>query len=160
MKRSPVVVALLSLVSLAFPSASAAPPRRWNLVNGPADREAIQQLLTTYTTAVSTKNERLFETILFDKMISFSFASDTLAASGYPHGIRNYEDFRKGVFEGAPFTQTFHDVDIRQDGPLATVTLIFVNTSSTGTGWGWKSLQLLKVNGAWKIASEFFTGHA
>jgi hypothetical protein len=25
---------------------------------------------------------------------------------------------------------------------------------------GWKTLQRLKVNGPWKIASEFYTGHA
>jgi len=40
------------------------------------------------------------------------------------------------------------------------VSLVFVNTSPQGSSWGWKTMQLLKVSGQWKIASEFYTGHA
>jgi len=66
---------------------------------------------------------------------------------------------RKEVFEGPPFTQIFRDVYIQQDGPLANVSLVFVNSSADGSSWGWKTMQLLKIDGRWKIASEFFTGH-
>ena len=48
---------------------------------------------------------------------------------------------------------------ISQDGVLADVSLVFINTTANGSSWGWKTLQLLKVNGQWKIASEFFTTH-
>jgi hypothetical protein len=72
---------------------------------------------------------------------------------------QNYEGFRKQVFEGPLFTQTFRDVHIQQDGPLANVSLVFVNSSADGSSWGWKTMQLLKIDGRWKIASEFFTGH-
>ncbi len=85
--------------------------------------------------------------------------SQAIGAKGAVGGTQNYADFRKGVFQGEPFTQRFQDVDIRQDGALAQVSLMFVNTDAEGSSWGWKTLQLLKVGGTWKIASEFYTGH-
>ena len=75
------------------------------------------------------------------------------------HSTRHYDAFLQGVFGGPPFTQTFQNVRIPQDGPLADVSLVFVNASSGHTSWGWKTLQLLRVAGKWKIASEFYTGH-
>ena len=123
------------------------------------DRLAIQALLDTYTRAVSTRDQALFETLLLDKAIPFSDAGSAIAARGAASGTQRYEAFRKGVFDGPPFTQRFRDVHIAQDGPLAQVSLVFVNTSSDGASWGWKTLQLLKVAGRWKIASEFYTGH-
>lgn len=65
----------------------------------------------------------------------------------------------RGGFECPPFTQTFKNVNIEQDGNLANVRLVFVNKDARSSSWGWKTLQLLKVNGTWKIASEFYTGH-
>lgn len=121
------------------------------------DRAAIEAQLATYTRAVSTRNQALFETLLLDTSIPFSSVPATGWASGA--GTSNYEAFRKAVFEGAPFTQRFKDVRIEQDGNLATVTLVFINTRPQGESWGWKTLQLLKVDGTWKIASEFYTSH-
>jgi len=117
------------------------------------DRRAIEALLNTYTTAVSTKNQALFETLLLNKSIPFSGVPTADGAT------QNYERFRKGVFEGAPFKQTFENERIQQDGPLAQVSLVFVNSDARGSTWGWKTLQLLKISGHWKIASEFYTGH-
>jgi hypothetical protein len=124
------------------------------------DRKAIEKLLDTYTQAVSGKDQARFEALLLNKDIPFSDASSAIGAGGAAHGTQHYDSFRKGVFEGPAFTQHFQDVHIVQDGPLATVSLVFVNTSTQGSSWGWKTLQLLKVNGKWKIASEFYTGHA
>lgn len=123
------------------------------------DRRAIEQLLSTYTRAVSAKDQALFETLLLNRDIPFSDVPSAIKAGGADHGTQNYESFRKEVFQGSAFTQRFQDVHIDQDGPLASVTLVFVNTASRGSSWGWKTLQLLKVNGKWKIASEFYTGH-
>ena len=124
-----------------------------------ADRAAIQALLDNYTKAVSSKNQALFESLLLNTSIPFSGAAQAVGAKGAVAGTQNYADFRKGVFQGEPFTQRFQDVDIRQDGPLAQVSLVFVNTDAGGSSWGWKTMQLLKVGGTWKIASEFYTGH-
>ena len=124
------------------------------------DRKAILALLDTYTEALSSKDQGRFETLLLSKSIPFSAASVAVRASDAANGTGNYDDFRKAVFEGAPFTQRFEDVRIEQDGPLAVVSLVFVNTTTRGSTWGWKTMQLLKVNGSWKIASEFFTGHS
>ncbi|MBE7212070.1 MAG: nuclear transport factor 2 family protein [Gluconacetobacter diazotrophicus] len=120
-----------------------------------ADRQAIEDLLRTYAAAVSSKNQALFETLLLNKDIPFS---GTWAVRG-GGGTANYESFRRGVFEGSPFTQSFRDVRISRDGPLADVSLVFVNRGPGGDGWGWKTMLLLKVDGRWKIASEFYTGH-
>jgi hypothetical protein len=124
------------------------------------DRKAIEELLDTYTKAVSSKNQALFETLLLNKEIPFSDATSAVKANGADDGSQHYEMFRKGVFEGPAFTQRFEHIHIEQDGPLADVTLVFVNTSAGGSSWGWKTLQLLKVGGRWKIASEFYTGHS
>jgi hypothetical protein len=125
-----------------------------------ADRSAIQTLLATYTTAVSTKNQPLFESLLLNTAIPFSGVGAADGPGGDEVVTTNYERFRKGVFGGPPFTQRFQDVHIDQDGRLASVSLVFVNTAPDGKSWGWKTLQLLKVGGRWKIASEFYTGHA
>ncbi len=120
------------------------------------DRQAIETLLETYTRAVSTKDQALFESILLNKAIPFSDAGSAIKSNGAEGGTSRYDAFRKGVFEGAAFTQKFQDVHISQRGPLADVTLVYVNSSADGSGWGWKTMQLLKVAGHWKIASEFF----
>lgn len=121
-----------------------------------AERSAIEKLLATYTEAVSTKNQTMFESILLAKTIPFSY----VPASAVPADTSNYEAFRRGVFEGAPFTQRFTDVQILVDGSLANVTLVFINTRAQRESWGWKTLHLLKTAQGWKIASEFFTSHS
>jgi hypothetical protein len=142
----------IPLVGAAAP-ASTASPRATN-----TDRAAIEIVLATYTKAVSTKDQRLFETLLANKSIPFSYVpKDSHPISD--HGTENYEVFRKGVFEGPPFTQRFEDVRIQQEGGLAEVTLVFVNTTPKSVTRGWKSMQLLRVDGVWKIASEFFTDY-
>ena len=123
-----------------------------------ADRRAIGALLSTYTTAVSTKNQALFEELLLGKDIPFSGIGRAVTPG--TNDLRNYAEFRKGVFEGPPFVQRFQDVQIEQDGSLANVRLIFVNSGAGGRSWGWKTLQLVKVGSQWKIASEFYTGHS
>ncbi len=69
------------------------------------------------------------------------------------------DGIQRGVFSGPPFTQKFQDVHVSQDGSLANVSLVYVNSSAEGASWDWKTLQLLRVAGQWKIASEFYTGH-
>ena len=123
------------------------------------DRSAIEGLLTTYATAVSTKNEPMFEGLLLNKDISFSGVGAEDQSGSQSVATANYASFRKGVFQGPPFNQRFQDVHIDQDGRLASVSLVFVNSAADGASWGWKTLQLLKVGGRWKIASEFYTGH-
>lgn len=135
----------------AAPTAS--PPQAFDSTG--SDRRAIQALLDAYTQAVSTKDQAAFEALLLTKTIPFSYvpAGAPVAQAGMAH----YEDFRHAVFEGAPFTQRFTNVRIDQDGSLANVTLVFINTDAKGESWGWKTLQLLKTPAGWKIASEFFT---
>jgi hypothetical protein len=123
-----------------------------------ADRAAIEAVLATYTKAVSNKDQRLFETLLLNKSIPFSYVPKDGHAIG-EHGTEQYEVFRKGVFEGPPFTQRFEDVRIQQQGGVADVTLVFVDTTAKSVYRGWKTIQLLRVDGVWKIASEFFTDY-
>jgi hypothetical protein len=151
------VVAMLALAT-AVPARAATPIPSDFQSRGP-DRTAIQTLLDTYVRAVSTKDQALFETLLLNPSVPFSDTTSAVRAAGAPHGTENYARFRSGVFSGPPFTQRFQDVHVLQDGPLADVTLVFVNSSAQGDSWGWKTLQLLKVAGRWKIASEFYTGH-
>lgn len=122
------------------------------------DRKAIDSLLANYTKAVSTKDQALFETLLLDHSIPFT-GTPVAGKSGADHDTRRYETFRKAVFEGEPFTQRFRDIHIQQDGSLANVSLVFENTQPNGSSWGWKVMHLVKVDGMWKIASEFYSSH-
>ena len=154
-----VFATLLLGSTVLFSAHSYAAPKRTDiLASSPQDRHATEVLLSTYTQAVSTKSESLFESILLNKSIPFTYVADDTAKVAHG-GTTNYEAFRKGVFESQPFTQSFKNVSIEQDGNLANVRLIFTNSTGTSSSWGWKKLQLLKVSGVWKIASEFYTVH-
>ncbi len=145
------------LLAAAATSPAVAVPIATSFAATGADKAAIEALLKSYTQAVSTKDQALFETLLLNKDVSFSWVD----AGGVKAGAKesNYEGFRKAVFEGPAFTQSFQNISILNDQALATVSLVFVNTTPAGSDWGWKTMQLLKVDGRWKIASEFFTSH-
>ena len=129
------------------------------------DREAIVKLLATYTASVTSGDEAAFAALLIDDQVPFSSTGEITGQGADAQAVttRNYQRFRKSVFEsGMHYTQHFYNVHIDQDGPLAQVSLDFVTqeTKSGRGGYGWKTLQLLKVQGHWKIASEFYTAHA
>jgi hypothetical protein len=154
-------LAIATIALLLSPSARvvAKTLNRMSFENVGADRQAIQVLLATYTRAVSTKDRRLFETLLLNQEIPFSSAGAATSAADRTDGSRNYPSFRKGVFEREAFTQRFKDIHIEQGGALANVTLVFINNRAGSEAWGWKTMQLLKIDGHWKIASEFYTSH-
>jgi hypothetical protein len=156
----PTALFLLGILACSvLPGVSLAEQIPPEFVSRGADEAGIRVLLDNYTRAVSTKDRTLFESLLLNKAIPFSSARAAVKAGGSDSGTQNYQGFRKEVFEGPPFTQAFRDVHILQDGLLANVSLVFVNSSADGASWGWKTMQLLKIDGHWKIASEFFTGH-
>ncbi len=129
-----------------------------------ADRQAIEALLNAYTRAVTQGDEAAFQALLLDPQIPFSGVGATIkaGASSKRFDDRDYKSFQDQIFKsGKAYVQSFHNVHILQDGPLAQVSLDFVTQDAkTGQGgYGWKTLQLLKVDGQWKIASEFYTGH-
>src|SRR5471032_1503046 len=128
------------------------------------DRIKINQLLLNYTSSLSAGDRALFESQLLDVNIPFS------AIAAQAHGSKNvdlksiqdYQGFRKTIFDsGDKFQQRFSNVKIEQLGNLAQVSLDY-ETTLQGTdydGKGWKVILLIKVNGDWKIASEFFTSY-
>ena len=128
------------------------------------DTQAIQQLLTTYTTSVTNGDQAAFEALLLNEQVPFSSTRELVGpkAGTEPVDTRRYAGFRQAIFlSGTQYTQQFYNVHIEQDGVLAQVSLDFVTKDAkTGQGgYGFKTLQLLKVLGQWKIASEFYTGH-
>jgi hypothetical protein len=153
------LVAMTALLLTPAATSPQQPPVSASFESTAPDRSAIQALLDTYARAVSTKDQRLFETLLLSQSIPFSSVEAAISAADRDNGTGNYPAFRKGVFEGDRFTQRFKDIHIKQDGALANVTLVFVNSREESTSWGWKTLLLLKVAGTWKIASEFYTSH-
>lgn len=124
------------------------------------DDASIRALLDAYTGAVTRKDPAAFEALLLDERIPFSYVD---AGKGLKKDadLRGYPGFRQAVFGGTErFSQTFDHVRIERDGALAAVTLHFQTRSVPGPSVfeGFKTLQLVKVDGRWKIASEFFTG--
>lgn len=164
-KRFIASIVILSLFTMApavadedrtAPSPQQSIPQHFD--SSGSERLAIQALLDTYTRAVSTKDQALFETLLLSKTIPFSYISAGARASEL--GTANYAQFQQAVFSGQPFTQRFTQVRIESDGALATVSLVFINTRAQGESWGWKTLHLLQTAQGWKIASEFYTVHS
>lgn len=132
--------------------------------SSPEDRQAIEQVLASYTRSVSTGDEKTFAALLLDAQIPFMLTNSLDARSAGDERIdtRRYEDFRQAIFSsGKKYTQDFYNVRIEQDGALAQASLDFVtkDAESQKGGYGWKVIQLLKVNGHWKIASEFYTAY-
>ena len=76
--------------------------------------------------------------------------------------MQDYAGFRKAIFDsGRKYQQRFSNIRIEQLGNLAQVSLDY-QTALQGEayeGRGWKVLHLLKLDGQWKIASEFYTGY-
>jgi len=129
------------------------------------DRQAIGKLLETYTTSLTNGDKAAFEALLLNDQVPFSgdfeLAGPGIGAKGIE--TRHYSNYRKSVFEsGKRYTQHFYNVHIDQDGTLAQVSLDFITqeTKTGGGSYGWKTLQLVKIQGQWKIASEFFTAKA
>lgn len=129
----------------------------------PADDAAIRQLLENYTHSVSTGDRVLFESQLLDTKIPFSYVGTT-ARSARRSTLADFQDyahFRATIFDsGKRYRQRFSQVRIEQVGDLAQVSLDYQTALQDAPykSTGWKVLQLIKVDGRWKIASEFFTG--
>ena len=125
------------------------------------DDASIRALLDAYTGAVTRKDPAAFEALLLDERIPFSYVDAGKGLQDKGVDLRGYPGFRQAVFGGTGrFSQTFDHVRIERDGALAAVTLHFQTRSVPGPDVfeGFKTLQLVKVGGSWKIASELFTG--
>jgi len=119
-------------------------------------------VLNTYTRAVNTGDQALFESQLLDQQLAFFGLGGKLAPSFEPRSasLQGYAKAQRGFFKsGRRFKQRFYNIHIEQDGDLAQVSLNFENApvDDSGGSNGWKTIQLLKVAGHWKIASELYT---
>ena len=129
-----------------------------------ADEAAIQKLLANYTRSVSTGDRAAFESQLLDPMIPFSYVKQGSSAVSQPGlaAFQDYAGFRKVIFDsGKRYQQRFSHIHIEQLGNLAQVSLDY-QTALQGeayAGAGWKVMQLVRINGQWKIASELYTGY-
>ena len=155
-------MALLAAMAPLAAMADAGPAFLRKHETNSADHQAIEKLLATYTTSLTNSDEAAFEALLIDDQVPFSSTDEIVGRGGdaQPVVTRNYQSFRKSVFEsGVRYTQHFYNVHIDQDGPLAQVSLDFLTRETKGErgSYGWKTLQLVKLQGQWKIASELYT---
>jgi hypothetical protein len=151
-----VLVALHSSRTSAFMT-----PDSWNSPSAD-ERRRIDALLDTYTSSVSDGDPQRFESQLLDLKIPFAGVWSELAAPAHLNTVQDYAGFRKSIFEsGKQFKQRFSNIKIEQVGPVAQVSLDYETALKDAAydGKGWKVMHLLKVDGRWKIASEFFTRH-
>jgi len=127
-----------------------------------ADARGIKALLTAYTQSVSQGDRARFESQLLDTHIPFYGVGGGRLKDVGLATIQDYAGFRQAIFDGGvQFKQRFSNVSIEQVGNLAQVTLDYETAKQDEAyeGKGWKVMQLIKVGGQWKIASEFFTGY-
>jgi hypothetical protein len=161
MKRIPVCIGILITSLIAAHPAAGAPPLQAPAQSvQSADHQAIEALLAAYPRCLTNDDEAGFRALLLDDNIPFAMVKTSAAGEG-PLDLRHYEDFRKAVFlSGQRYKQRFYNIRIEQHGPLAQATLNFVTERVSGkpdSVTGWKVLQLVKVGGNWKIASELYT---
>lgn len=154
---------MLAVTLLGTNSASASsPPSATSIPRAnTADRRAIEALLASYARCLSEDDEAGFRALLLDSRIPFADVQPS-PASIDAYDLRRYRTFRHAVFAGGRrYRQRFYHVRIEQHGPLAQVSLVFVAEEISGkkkeVATGWKILQLAKVGGRWKIASELYT---
>ena len=129
-----------------------------------AEHLAIEKVLETYYTAVTKRDEALFLTTLVNKDIPFFSVgnSDSVEPELTTAKMQNYKGFSQGIFHSEErYRQTFEQIQIAQEGALATASLYFTTYRlvTGGTSRGWKTLQLVKVGAQWKIVSEIYTAH-
>ena len=157
--------ALLLLANLQ-PAISASAPGEATTFNRPApeDDVAIRHLLDTYTKSVMAGDRARFESQLLDLSIPFYGVTQgrkPVERSGLAI-VQDYAGFRGAIFDsGKKFRQTFSNIKIEQVGNLAQVSLDY-QTAPQDQAYAftrWKVLQLIKLDGQWKIASEFYTGY-
>jgi hypothetical protein len=166
MSRTVFIVALASLMALGHAQASPAVQGDRGAASTPraADERAIRHVLDVYVRSVSTGDERTFESQLLDLKIPFSYVGEGASTGGKGDlaTFQDYEGFRRTIFRShEAYRQRFSRIRIEQVGNLAQVRLDY-QTALQGQpyrGVGWKVLQLLRIDGRWKIASEFFTGY-
>ena len=165
MNQTPFLLSALALLCMTAPlktMAEAAPAYVSKHESSPDDRQAIEKVLSTYTQSVSTGDEAAFESLLLDANVPFSSTNELVEPRADAQHVetRRYQRFRDAVFgSGKHYTQHFYNVHIEQDGVLAQASLDFVTreAGSNQGGYGFKTLQLVKLQGHWKIASEFYT---
>ena len=159
-----LLASLIAGTSAAAVAVPAPPPSFGGHEARPEDDAAIRQLLDSYRAAVKAGDEQAFAALLLNEHVPFTGVPSTALGKADAGGvdIQRYADFRSAIFGSAKrYEQRFDHVRILQDGALAQVSLDFV-TVDAGTdsgGYGWKTLELLKVGGRWRIASEFYTGY-
>jgi hypothetical protein len=114
---------------------------------------------------VKAGDQAAFAALLLNDGVPFVGVQASKLGAAKAEGVdtRRYADFRTAVFGSAQrYEQRFDNIRILQDGALAQVSLDFVvvDAGTDQGGYGWKTLELLKVGGQWRIASEFFTAYA
>ena len=157
-----LLLATLAPVAFAVPP----PPAAFAAHHEPTapDRAAIEHLLDAYRAAVKSGDEAGFAALLLDERVPFLAVETADLGKVQPKDVdlQRHADFRRAVFgSGKHYEQRFDNVRILQDGAMAQVSLDFV-TVAAGTdsgGYGWKTMELLKVAGGWRIASEFYTAY-
>ena len=167
MRYTPLIPLLLLAAFAAPANAVPAPPAAFAGQHAatPEDAAAIGHLLDAYRAAVKAGDQPAFAALLLNEHVPFLGVPSTALGKAKADGvdIQRYADFRSAIFgSDQRYEQRFDNVRILQDGALAQVSLDFV-TVAAGTdrgGYGWKTLELLKVGGQWRIASEFYTGYA
>ena len=156
-----VLLAAVAASALAVPP----PPAAFaGHAAAPEDDAAIHHLLDAYRAAVKAGDESAFAALLLDEHVPFLAVRAASLAKAKAGDVdqQRYADFRQSIFGSTQrYEQRFDNVRILQDGALAQVSLDFVtvDAGSDRGGYGWKTIELLKVGGQWRIASEFFTAY-
>jgi hypothetical protein len=135
-----VVVASLIFAAVAAPSSAQ-----------DSEEQAVRDVVTRLFDGMRTRDTTMMRSVFAEPAQFFSLGQDGAIRVDTP------DDFLK-MIAGAPahlvLDEVLHDVEVRIDGPLATVwTYYDFFAGADFSHCGYDAMQLLKVHGEWKIVA-------
>lgn len=138
-----------------------------HIVAQPLDHKAkINDVLTEFMNCIETKDSIKMFTLFHKGPVTWVGVYRDLTqkerikkdSTAVNYKISNYKTWFKRVCEPAPRKEDFHNIEIIEDGSIASVTFDYSFWVNGKKGnWGKEFWHLVNENGNWKIASVIFS---
>lgn len=134
-----------------------------------ANKKEINEIINQYSQSVIKKDSVTFYSLFNDETVTWCAAlmeksqrkeierkGPEKAGSSYFSG--SYKNFMRGLFGYETTEDKFDNIDIIEDGTVASVTMDYSFWANNKmTNWGGKYLTLIKRDGKWKITSVIYS---
>lgn len=131
-----------------------------------AGKTEIRQLLTTFMDCITKKDSVTFYSLFHEQPVTWvgvyrdktSEAIVKKDSTAKTYFKDTYQEFFRYILSTQQTEEKFYNVDIVEDGSIASVTFDYSFwENNKKTNWGKESWGLVKINGQWKITSVLFS---